>query len=252
MIGVCPPVSTPPEHVAIIMDGNGRWAKKRGRPRMFGHRQGMEAVRRTVEAAGDLGVRWLTLFSFSTENWSRPADEVGYLFQLMQDYVNADLQRFVEQGVRIHVIGSREGLEPRLLELIQRAEHKTAHNDRFNLVIAFNYGGRDELTRAATALARDVAAGQLSVSDITRESIAERLDTAHIPDPDLLIRTSGEQRVSNFLLWQCAYSELVFLDTLWPDFDRDEFVRALDVFAARDRRFGGVAPAAVDSDNVQS
>lgn len=233
------------------MDGNGRWARKRGRPRVFGHKQGVDAVRRAVRAAGDLGVRWLTLFSFSTENWNRPPDEVNYLFQLMQDYVNQDLHRFVEEGVRIHVIGAREGLDERLAELIDRAEGRTAHNSDFHLVIAFNYGGRDELTRAARALAQDVADGRLAPQGIDGQALASRLDTAHMPDPDLLIRTSGEQRVSNFLLWQCAYAELVFMDILWPDFEKAHLRAALDQFAQRERRFGGVSAPAIESDHAQ-
>ncbi len=233
------------------MDGNGRWAKRRSRPRAFGHKQGVEAVRRTVKAAGDLGIRWLTLFSFSTENWRRPKDEVGYLFQLMRDYVNAELHRFIEEGIRIRVIGVRDGLDSALLELIERAEASTAHNTEFNLVIAFNYGGRSEIARAARQLAQDVANGDMEIADIDEAAFAQRLDTAAIPDPDLLIRTSGEQRVSNFLLWQCAYSELAFLDVLWPDFDYDHFASALEDYARRERRFGDVA-APIEAGHVQS
>lgn len=234
----------PPQHVAIIMDGNGRWARARGKPRAFGHRAGVEAVRKAVHAAGDLGVRWLTLFSFSTENWNRPPREVGYLFKLMQDYVDADLHRFVEEGVRVRVIGGREGLDPKLIALIDRAESATAHNSDFHLIIAFNYGGRSELARAAAKLAKDVEAGVLCSSAVDESALAGYLDTAGMPDPDLLIRTSGEQRVSNFLLWQCAYSELVFLDCMWPDFDAAQFAAAVETFAARDRRFGALKPEA--------
>ncbi len=226
------------------MDGNGRWAQARGKPRAFGHRQGVEAVRGAVQAAGDLGVKWLTLFSFSTENWRRPADEVGYLFKLMREYVNADLHRFERQGVRIRVIGARDDLDADLLELIERAEARTAHNSAFNLVIAFNYGGRGEITRAALGLAQAIADGGLDPSDVDEERFAGFLDTHGMPDPDVLIRTSGEQRISNFLLWQCAYAELVFLDVLWPDFDRSAFEGALALYAQRERRFGDVTTSA--------
>lgn len=229
-----------PQHVAIIMDGNGRWAQQRGRPRTFGHSKGVEAVRRVVEAAGDRGVRTLTLFSFSTENWNRPADEVGTLFELMKRYVAADLASLKKKGVRIRIIGRRDDLTPDLAEIVTKAETDTAENTDFNLNIAFNYGGRDELIRAAQSLAEAVRAGDLNPSDIDEGRLSAALDTAGLPDVDLMIRTSGEQRISNFLLWQAAYAEFYFTDVLWPDFDDAELGRALDSFQQRDRRYGGV------------
>ncbi|MDM7982842.1 MAG: isoprenyl transferase [Maricaulis sp.] len=229
-----------PQHVAIIMDGNGRWAQQRGRPRTFGHSKGVEAVRRVVEAAGDRGVRTLTLFSFSTENWNRPADEVGALFELMKRYVAADLASLKKKGVRIRIIGRRDDLTPDLAEIVTKAETDTAENTDFNLNIAFNYGGRDELIRAAQSLAEAVRAGDLNPSDIDEGRLSAALDTAGLPDVDLMIRTSGEQRISNFLLWQAAYAEFYFTDVLWPDFDDAELGRALDSFQQRDRRYGGV------------
>ncbi len=229
---------TIPRHVAVIMDGNGRWAAKRGRPRAFGHREGVEAVRRTVRAAGDMGVTHLTLFSFSTENWRRPVDEIDALFDLLRRYVEADLERLTGEGVRIRVIGRREGLSRELLNIVERAETRTAHNDSFHLTIAFNYGGRDELVRAARRAA-EALDGDLSGLD--EAGLARFLDTDGLPDPDLVIRTSGERRISNFLLWQAAYAELVFVDTLWPDFDAAAFAEAVSVYAGRQRRYGGLA-----------
>jgi undecaprenyl diphosphate synthase len=229
---------TIPRHVAVIMDGNGRWAAKRGRPRAFGHREGVEAVRRTVRAAGDMGVTHLTLFSFSTENWRRPVDEIDALFDLLRRYVEADLERLTGEGVRIRVIGRREGLSRDLLNIVERAETRTAHNDGFHLTIAFNYGGRDELVRAARRAA-EALGGDLSGLD--EAGLARFLDTDGLPDPDLVIRTSGERRISNFLLWQAAYAEFVFVDTLWPDFDGAAFAEAVSVYAGRQRRYGGVA-----------
>ena len=229
---------TIPRHVAVIMDGNGRWAAKRGRPRAFGHREGVEAVRRAVRAAGDMGVTHLTLFSFSTENWRRPVDEIDALFDLLRRYVEADLERLTGEGVRIRVIGRREGLSRELLNIVERAETRTAHNDSFHLTIAFNYGGRDELVRAARRAA-EALDGDLSGLD--EAGLARFLDTDGLPDPDLVIRTSGERRISNFLLWQAAYAELVFVDTLWPDFDDAAFAEAVSVYAGRQRRYGGLA-----------
>jgi undecaprenyl diphosphate synthase len=229
-----------PEHIAIIMDGNGRWAQAKGRPRAFGHSRGVEAVRTAVEAAGDLGVRHLTLFSFSTENWSRPADEVGALFELMRRYVEADLETLSKKGVRVRIIGRRDNLGTDLQAIIDRAEAKTRDNSAFHLTIAFNYGGRDEIVRAAQALAADVEAGKLVIGDIDDAALNARLDTADLPDVDLLIRTSGEQRISNFLPWQAAYAELVFLDVLWPDFKPAHLADSIAEFRRRDRRYGGV------------
>lgn len=224
-----------PRHVAIIMDGNGRWAKARGRPRAFGHRAGVEAVRRVVRAAADAGVDTLTLFSFSTENWRRPVEEVDALFDLLRRYVNADLDKLDAEGVRIRMIGGREKLSSDLRAIIDRAESRTADNTAFNLVIAFNYGGRDEILRAAQRAAEAGVLGSL-----TLEGFSDQLDTAALPDPDLVIRTSGEHRISNFLLWQAAYAELYFTDVLWPDFGADEFGAALSEYARRERRYGAV------------
>ncbi len=229
-----------PRHVAIIMDGNGRWARARRRPRAFGHREGVNAVRRAVRAAGDMGVRELTLFGFSTENWSRPAQEVADLLDLLRRFVDADLDRLSAEGVRVRILGRREGLSDELIEIIERAEARTRANDAFVLNVAFNYGSRDEITRAAKALAEDVLAGALSAEEVTIEALGARLDTAGSPDPDLVIRTSGEQRLSNFLLWQAAYAEFVFLDVLWPDFSRDHLEAAVAAYQRRERRYGGV------------
>jgi undecaprenyl diphosphate synthase len=227
-----------PAHVAIIMDGNGRWAQQRMRPRSFGHSQGVEALRRAVEAAGDLGIRYLTIFGFSTENWRRPKEEVNALLDLMRLYVGRDLDKLVKEGVRVRVIGERTGLSQDLIDIITRAEARSANNDRLHLTIAFNYGGQDEIARAARRLAREVADGRLAPEDITVASFAGALDTSELPDLDLLIRVSGEVRLSNFLLWQAAYAELVFLDVLWPDFDKAALEDAIDRFRRRDRRFG--------------
>ncbi|MEE2524895.1 isoprenyl transferase [Hyphobacterium sp. HN65] len=230
-------------HVAIIMDGNGRWAQQRNRPRAFGHSKGVEAVREAVRAAGDLGVKYLTLFGFSTENWRRPSEEVDALFDLMKRFVDADLAKLDREGVNIRIAGRREGLSADLLEIVERAEKTTEKNDRCFLTIAFNYGGRDEVVRATRRIAREVSEGRLDPGAITEETFASHLDTAGMPDPDLVIRTSGEHRTSNFLIWQAAYAELVFLDVLWPDFRASHFEQALAQFAARQRRFGGVDAA---------
>lgn len=232
-----------PQHVAIIMDGNGRWAKARGLPRTAGHERGVEALRRTVEAAGDLGIKYLTVFSFSTENWRRPAAEVNMLFGLLKAYVQRDLQRLKDEGVRIRVIGQRESLPADIAVLVTRAETETAANTRFHLTIAFNYGARDEILRAAEKYARSIAAGQ-GEGPLTEEAFSGFMDTRDLPDPDLLIRTSGEYRISNFLLWQAAYAELLFLDVLWPDFGRAHLESALEKFNERERRFGAVVPGA--------
>ncbi|MGK0266273.1 MAG: undecaprenyl diphosphate synthase [Maricaulis sp.] len=233
-------LSPGPGHVAIIMDGNGRWAKARGRPRAFGHARGVEAVRRVVESAGEMGVRHLTLFSFSTENWNRPADEVGALFELMRRYVEADLETLKGRGVRVRIIGRRDDLSADMQAIIERAESGTRHNRDFHLTIAFNYGGRDEIVRAARDLARAVKAGDIEADAIDSDAFAARLDTADLPDVDLVIRTSGEQRISNFLLWQAAYAELLFIDVLWPDFEPKHLAAAIETFQQRDRRYGGL------------
>jgi undecaprenyl diphosphate synthase len=232
-----------PRHIAIIMDGNGRWAKQRNRPRTFGHSEGVEALRRTVEAAGELGVTHLTVFGFSTENWRRPAEEVSALFDLLRLYVARDLDRLVTEGVRVRVIGERIGLQDDIADIIENAEARTRHNDKQHLTIAFNYGGQDEIARAARRVAEDVAAGKLHPTEVTTARFETYLDTAGLPPPDLLIRTSGETRLSNFMLWQAAYTELVFLDVLWPDFNRAALEQAIDIYNKRERRFGGTGPA---------
>ncbi len=230
----------PPNHVAIIMDGNGRWAAERGLPRRVGHQKGVEAVRRTVKAAIELGISYLTIYSFSSENWSRPEQEVNDLMGLMKRFVRRDLAELHQAGVRISVIGERTGVDPELLTLIDDGRELTRNNTGLNLVIAFNYGARTEIAKAARSLAQDVAAGRLSPQDIDADQITNALDTRGIPDPDLLVRTSGELRLSNFLLWQLAYSEFVFLDVYWPEFGREYLEKAIIEFQARDRRYGGV------------
>jgi undecaprenyl diphosphate synthase len=229
-----------PRHVAVIMDGNGRWAQKRALPRSAGHWQGVEAVRRTVRAAADMGIEYLTLYSFSSENWTRPATEVDYLLNLLRRFIHTDVEELNASGVRIRIIGERDDLQPDLRELIEHSERLTENNARLNLVVAFNYGSRDEIARAARRLARAIAADELEVDDVTPDTFASFLDTDGITDPDLIIRTSGEQRLSNFLMWQSAYAEFVFVDEYWPDFDREIFERALDQYLNRDRRYGGV------------
>ncbi len=230
-----------PTHVAIIMDGNGRWANSRGLPRTMGHRKGVEAVREAVRTAGEVGIRYLTLFAFSSENWSRPEAEVSDLMGLLKAFIRRDLADLHHQNVRIRVIGDKNNLRGDILPLLLEAEDTTRNNTGITLVIAFNYGSRDEMTRAMQALAVDVAQGRLTADQITPERIASKLDTAGIPDPDLVLRTSGEERLSNFLLWQAAYSELLFVPELWPDFNRETFLNALKTYAGRERRFGGLS-----------
>jgi len=225
------------------MDGNGRWAKAKGLPRTAGHERGVEALRRTVEAAGDLGIRYLTVFSFSTENWRRPPAEVNTLFALLKAYVQRDLARLKQDGVRIRVIGQRAGLPPDIAELVDRAEAETETNSKFHLTIAFNYGSRNEILRAAAAYAQAIAAGEIS-GELTEAGFEAFLDTRGLPDPDLVIRTSGEHRISNFLLWQAAYAELLFVDVMWPDFNRAHLESAISRYHERERRFGAVAPGA--------
>ena len=228
----------PPTHVAIIMDGNGRWAKARGLPRIAGHRAGAEAVRRTLTAAVELGIKYLTLFGFSSENWKRPADEVSALMGLLRHYIRGEIAELHRNGVRLRVIGDRAKLPADVVGMIDNAEKLTAGNDRLNLSIALSYGGRAEIALAARRLAEDVASGRLAPGAIDEDMVAARLLTAGIPDPDLLIRTSGEQRISNFLLWQTAYAELVFTPTLWPDFAKGDLEKAVRDFHGRDRRYG--------------
>lgn len=234
------PAPDAPLHVAIVMDGNGRWAKRRGLPRQLGHPKGVEAIRRVVEAAPDQGVRWLTLYAFSTENWGRPAGEVAEVMRLLKHYVNSDLDKLVKEGVRVRILGRRDGLPPDIAEIVERAESRTAHNDRFFLQVAFNYGGRADIIDAARALVEKAVAGGLRPEDITDEMFAAELSTGGLPDPDLVIRTSGELRLSNFLLWETAYSEFVFPAVLWPDFTPAHLKSALDEFHKRERRFGHV------------
>ncbi len=229
-----------PRHIAIIMDGNGRWAEQRGLPRSVGHRMGVEAVRRTVRAAIELGVQYLTIYSFSSENWSRPASEIDDLMGLMKRFIRRDLAELHQNGVCIRVIGERGGVDAELLQLIDEAVALTSDNRALNLMIAFNYGSRAEIAKAARRLAERVLEGTLTPQEITPELLNEALDTQGVPDPDLLIRTSGELRLSNFLLWQAAYTEFVFLDAFWPEFGRELLERAIDEFRKRDRRFGGV------------
>jgi undecaprenyl diphosphate synthase len=231
---------TVPRHVAIIMDGNGRWAARRGLPRSAGHKAGVDALRRAVRAAADLGIEYLTIYSFSSENWSRPAVEVSFLLDLLRRFIRQDVAELHHSGVKIKIVGSRDDLEPGMVSLLADAERLTRENSKLNLVVAFNYGSRQEISRAMSAIARKVESGEISTADISPEMISRNLDTAGIPDPDLLIRTGGEQRISNFLLWQCAYTEFVFVDEFWPDFSKEIFVRALDEFRRRDRRFGGI------------
>ena len=229
-----------PRHVAIIMDGNGRWASERGLPRSEGHRRGVEAVRRTVSAATDLGIEYLTLFSFSSENWSRPPAEVDFLFGLLRMFIRRDIAHLHGQGVRVSVIGAREPLPEDIAGLIGEAEALTAANTGLRLVFAFNYGGRDEIVRAVRQIGREVAAGLLNPEGIDVSLLAAHLDTVAMPDPDLLIRTGGEFRLSNFLLWQAAYAELVFLPIYWPDFGEEALKSAISQFTTRVRRYGGI------------
>jgi undecaprenyl diphosphate synthase len=223
------------------MDGNGRWAEARRRPRSFGHRAGVETVRRIVEDASEIGIRTLTLYSFSTENWTRPKAEIAALMALMKEYIEGDLARLTREGVRIRILGTRDGLSNDILSLITQAETRTAQNTDFNLNIAFNYGGRDEIIRAI----RRAAASGADLSQLKESQFSGFFDTIGQPDPDLVVRTSGEKRISNFLLWQAAYAEFVFTDTLWPDFRREHLIAALDEFTARDRRFGAATTSEV-------
>ena len=229
-----------PQHVAIIMDGNGRWAKARGLPRVAGHRRGADAVRRVIRGAADIGIPVLTLFAFSTENWARPAEEVSDLMGLLRHYLRNELEELHRNGARLRVIGDRERLAADIVRDITDAETRTRANAAIDVNICINYGARDEILRASRSLARKVAAGELAAKDIDESRFESELLTAGLRDPDMLIRTSGEQRISNFLLWQCAYAELVFVDTLWPDFGKEHLERAIAEFRRRERRYGGV------------
>lgn len=229
-----------PRHIGVIMDGNGRWAAARGMNRTEGHKAGVDAVRRIVDLCIAYDVGCLTIFSFSSENWRRPPDEINFIFGLLRRFVASDLERLVRQNVRVRIIGEREGLERGLQSIIRDVEARTANNDGLDLVIAFNYGAKAEIARATRAIAEDVAAGKLSPEQVDESLLASYLDTSGLPDPDLILRTSGEMRLSNFLLWQSAYAELVFIEENWPDFDESVFVRALKTYTERDRRFGGI------------
>ena len=228
-----------PVHVAIIMDGNGRWAKARGLPRSLGHREGVAALKRTVDGAAELGLKRLTVFGFSTENWRRPAGEVSELMGLMKAYVQTDLSRLQRAGVRVRILGRREGLSPDILRIIEHAEASTASNDHFHLQVAFNYGGRADIVDAARRFAEKVKAGLAQPGDLTEADFQSCLSTSESPPPDLIVRTSGEQRLSNFLLWEAAYAEFVFQDVLWPDYGPDLLRAAIEEFRTRERRYGG-------------
>jgi undecaprenyl diphosphate synthase len=229
-----------PRHVAVIMDGNGRWAQARGRPRLYGHHAGAKRVREIVEACPDFGVEYLTIFAFSTENWKRTQAEVSGLMKLFRRYLTREAQALFQNGVRVRFIGDRIRLDETLVRMMDELELMTAGNSRVHLTVALNYGGRDEVARATKRLAREVAAGRLDPERVDETTLARFLDTCVLPDPDLVIRTSGEARISNFLLWQSAYAEYEFVDTLWPDFTREEFARVVGNYAGRERRFGAV------------
>lgn len=236
-----PPKTRPgPRHVAIIMDGNGRWAQARGRPRLFGHHAGARRVREIVTACPELGVEYLTIFAFSTENWRRTQTEVAGLMNLFRRYIVKEMQEFVKNDVRVRFIGDRVRLDAKLRCLMDETEEVTAHCSGTNLTVAVNYGGRDEVARATKRLAQDVAAGRLKPEDVDEETLPKYLDTCVLPDPDLVIRTSGEARISNFLLWQSAYAEYEFIDTLWPDFTSEIFTDLIRGYGTRERRFGAV------------
>jgi undecaprenyl diphosphate synthase len=235
----------PPTHVAIIMDGNGRWAERRGLPRQEGHRRGVEALRRAVRLAGERGIGYLTVYSFSTENWRRPVTEVNFLMGLLKRFIEKDLAELHSSGVKVRIIGSRHNLSSDIIALIERAEALTAQNSALTLVVAFNYGARDEMARVMRSIAADISSGAMPADAVDEEMITQRLDTRGIPDPDLVIRTSGEHRISNFLLWQAAYAEFVFSDVLWPDFDAAAFDDALQSYHRRERRYGGTIAQAV-------
>jgi undecaprenyl diphosphate synthase len=232
--------SSNPRHVAIIMDGNGRWASARGLPRPAGHKVGVDAVRRAVRAASDMNIEYLTIYSFSTENWTRPKTEVMFLLELLRRFISQDVAELHSSGVKIQIIGDRSSLDAKLVRMIEDAERLTAGNEKLKLIVAFNYGSRQELAQAAKKIALQVQSGALDPSLITVDTVAQQLETVGIPDPDLLIRTGGEERISNFLLWQCAYAEFVFVPEFWPEFNAEIFQRAVAEYNARERRFGGL------------
>lgn len=232
-----------PQHVAIIMDGNGRWASQRGLPRFEGHRRGVDALRKTIRAAEELGIRYLTVYSFSSENWKRPASEVSDLMGLLRRFIRNDLAELHSRNIRVRVIGVKEGLAPDIVALLDESEQLTKHNTGLTFVVAFNYGARREIADAARLIVQAVKAGEIDVDAIDEKLVSNYLNTVGIPDPELVIRTSGEQRLSNFLLWQASYSEFVFTSGHWPDFGRDALIEALQTYQSRDRRFGGISSA---------
>jgi undecaprenyl diphosphate synthase len=234
-------MSNAAQHVAIIMDGNGRWAQQRGRPRLVGHHAGAKRIREIVEACPAVGVKYLTIFAFSTENWKRTQSEVSGLMRLFKRYIRRESQALIDDGVRVRFIGDRMNLDDQLVSIMDELELATSHNKKVNLTIALNYGGRDEVTRAVKRLAREIEQGKLAAKQVNAKVLAGFLDTHFLPDPDLVIRTSGEARISNFLLWQSAYAEYEFIDTLWPDFKADEFSQLVSKFGSRERRYGAVS-----------
>ncbi|EJF88630.1 isoprenyl transferase [Bartonella tamiae] len=240
-----------PRHVAIIMDGNGRWARARALPRYAGHKAGVKALHKIVRHSAHIGLEWLTLYAFSSENWSRPVDEVNSLISLLKLFIKQDLAELHSNNVRIHIIGSRENMPHDIMLLLQKAETMTEDNTGLKLVIAFNYGGRDELVRAVKRIATSIQSGQIEIDQISEKTIAQNLDIVPMPDPDLIIRTSGEQRLSNFLSWQSAYSELYFSPCLWPDFNETAFDLALSCYASRERRFGGLLNSVIKKEAVK-
>lgn len=229
-----------PDHVAIIMDGNGRWARKRGLPRTAGHAKGAQVVEQILQDASDIGIRYLTVYAFSTENWSRPASEVNTLMNLFRTYLKSSMGKCMKNNVRMRIIGDRTKLSPELTALIENAEKTTENNTGITFTLAINYGSRDEMRRAVTDIAKEVKEGRLAPEDITEETISSHLDTADLPDPDLLIRTCGEQRLSNYLMWQLSYTELYFTDVAWPDFTKEDLLKAVEAYQHRERRFGGL------------
>ncbi len=231
-----------PRHIGVIMDGNGRWARARGKPRTEGHRAGVERLQELVRMTGERGIPYLTAFSFSSENWRRPQEEISFLFNLMRRFVASDLERLVKNRVKVTVLGERDGLEPAICRLIDEVEERTKDGDRLRLNLAFNYGSQLELVRAAREIAEAAVAGRLAPADITVHTLSDHLYTAGMPDPDLIVRTAGEKRLSNFLLWQAAYAEFVFVDETWPEFDETVFERVLAEYGRRQRRFGGLGP----------
>ncbi len=229
-----------PQHVAIILDGNGRWAKKRHMPRNYGHKVGADNLEQVIEDAWDLGIKYLTVYAFSTENWKRSVEEVTGLMTILRDFLRKSIDKANKNNMRVRIIGKRDRLDADIIDAIEKLEEATKNNSGLQFNVALNYGGRDEITRAVKKIAEEASKGEINLDDITEDYISQHLDTAEIPDPDLLIRTSGELRTSNFLPWQLSYSEFYFTDTLWPDFDKEALKKAIDYYNGRDRRFGGV------------